>query len=199
MITNRFIHIHVPRTGGSLTRRVINDLMITKKLVTVVDETAHLTLVRSMERYYTKSAPLLGTNSTPPPRSFAFVRNPFDWYVSQYHRESETLAFSGTFREFFCQEVMEKGITLTATWHRYTYPGVTYIGRFENLVDDIVKIFHTLMPEVTEINILNEIKALGKVRESKERKEYAKYYDRSLINRVYCLDYWYLQKFHYDF
>ena len=75
MITNYFIQIHIPRTGGQMIRGLIYGK---NKSIKIYDKSSHLSLDKSIEIY----KKLSGSTIIPP--SFTFVRNPWDWYVSRF-------------------------------------------------------------------------------------------------------------------
>lgn len=64
MISYNFIHIHMPRTGGSLVRSLIHELLIVPGKIEMIETDAHMTLMQSRK--------IAG----PDVPSFAFVRNP---------------------------------------------------------------------------------------------------------------------------
>jgi len=187
VITYDFIHIHVPRTGGSLVRSLVQELLIDTGKTDVIDTDAHRTLRESRKM------------AGPDVPSFAFVRNPFDWYVSRYHRAIDMEVFDGTFEEYFNEIVVSGGGTITNVWDYFTSPGVDHIGRFERLVPEIVRIFGIVVPQLPSDDIIAKVNKLGKVRASKNRRSYHKYYDDDLVNMVLDLDWWYLKEFDYGY
>ncbi len=113
---------------------------------------------------------------------FAFVRNPWDWLVSQYHfmlrktshhRHKRVRAMAG-FAEFVEYEIRQN--------KRFQHPFVTdgkgeilvdFVGRFENLHDD----FHLIC---RHLGIQAEIPCIT----LSDRREYRRYYDSRLCEKV---------------
>lgn len=186
MICDRFIHIHIPRTGGTLIRGVADQCVFDAKILKPIETKAHMHLLESKQL-------------APTAPTFAFVRNPFDWYVSMYHRDVDTGKFAGTFRRYFWER-MGRGETLTKMWADFMDgQGVDSIGRFESLVFDVVEILSKFVPEVRPVVFMRSIERLGKVRESTERMPYQLYYNDEKIEAIKELDKDYLAKFGYAF
>ncbi len=185
MITDKYIHVHIPRTGGSTLRGISQELTNRGKLK-IIDGTAH----RTLEQMHWVRGDL---------PAIAFVRNPFDWYVSQYHRRCDAEGFKGSFEQYFDKYVVKGGKTLTCWWFYFTGNDVQYIGRFENYTEDILRIVTGLVPQTNREELLTIMDRLGKVRQSWTRKPYEEYYNERLRDAVYAFDSWYFRCFDYHF
>lgn len=152
MITDRLLHAHVFRTGGFLFRGVL------KKVpgLHIIKDTLHPS-VDVMNR-------ICQENSLPPPPIVAFVRNPWEWYVSQWCWVGQVLpGYQCSFRSYM--EAIREASTIdanitTMTHHYYSYiqaHRANYVGRFENLREDIIRILAEIMPDLVSRESLIEI------------------------------------------
>lgn len=74
MITDKFIHIHLPRTGGQLLRGIIHE---NRKKLKIYYKDSHMSMEESLKKLAQKNEKL----KIP---ALCVVRNPWDWYVSRY-------------------------------------------------------------------------------------------------------------------
>lgn len=174
MLTDLFIHIHLPRTGGSTLRTFIGEI----PGVSVIDDRAHLSYSEMAQQ----------CQHIPP--AFVFIRNPWDWYVSQWCWVCQVnkQGFHGDFREFM-KIVKENSIDnwnfkpLSYAWEYLGATNAQYIGRFENLHDETVRILLSIIPSlITEEQIRSGIAKAGKVKQGldadgKPHAPYWEYYD----------------------
>jgi hypothetical protein len=134
--------------------------------------------------------------------TFAFVRNPFDWQVSNYfyirqsrlhprHLEVKDL----NFKEYLDWTQDRKRIYLQSTSvcekDDLSRIIVSFIGKFENIDED----FHHVLTEIG----LESAGGLAKINQSKRQKDYMQYYDNECIEFIrthYKID---LENFNYSF
>lgn len=76
IINGHFIFIHVPKTGGHWIRQVLH---FAHPLRPQVERDLHTPLNQVPVKYHKRPA-------------LAFVRNPWDWYVSRWHYEKKAIA-----------------------------------------------------------------------------------------------------------
>lgn len=203
MITDRFVFIHIPKTGGTTIRNLI------ASKCKVFSNDIHLTLRQSMEK----------TGKWLP--SFCFVRNPWDWYVSRFFYRRKilreggrdgfiNLELTGDGKEGFhkhmtlLNNLYEKGkhvidspcramrlLSIQDFYNHFTFPDVTYIGHFENFASDLAQILKTLAPDAKFLfqTRLNE----------SEHLPYQEYYSDEIIDMVDCWDAAYIEQFGYRF
>lgn len=175
MICSRFIHIHVPRTGGSLFRSVVNGCVVKQRVCAMITSRAHMHMDESKAL-------------SPNARTVTIIRNPFDWYVSSYHRAIDTGTFGGTFQQYIAQ-CIECGETMTKIWNDYMdNQTADTILRFESLVADITEFVTSTFPEVSAKSVSNEILRRGKVRASVGRMPFEMYYNEGTVEKIGELD-----------
>lgn len=151
----------------------------------------------------------------PTPPSFVFIRNPWQWYVSQWcwirHVQRADFPFQGTFRE--AMEITKKDPsfwylrTLTSSWYKHGADKAQYVGRFENLEDETVRILMAVIPDlVTEEEIRERVRTDWEGRvccpngEYEDRSlDYRPYYDGELRQWVAEWDAELIRRFGYEF
>lgn len=221
MITRKFLHIHIPKTGGQQTR-----VLISRSGVPVLDPATN----RNVEECYDimgKVAPDLDPASVP---IFCFVRNPWDWYVSRYFFRNQRKHYPGEVNipADYCGEGVrgfrkhmrllkrhwESGeplmnelgkpagtdydpLTLSG-WHKMRLKGAKgeiRIGRFENFSEDLIRIFQPLSGMDREAIL----EILGKRVNSSRHADYREHYDDELRDLVAEWDAGYIKEFGYVF
>lgn len=106
---------------------------------------------------------------------FAFVRNPYDRFVSLYEFNKSMSYFSGSFREF-CHGFDELGYSVKARQTDYLIGAQPdFIGRYEHLFDDFVKLCGVLGIKDKKLPRIGAI----------DRKHWQTYYDKELADIVY--------------
>jgi len=196
MITNRFIHVHVPRTGGSLVRMIARKLARDYESLEILDEAAHQSYVSMQER-----CQALGLS---PPPAFVFVRDPWFWYISQWQWLCHLEVFDASFKEYM--EIVGSGRsaswnfrTLTYAWEYLGAGEVATVGRFENLVDDIKTYFRELVPEVSMEVLASTILECGYPRRTpSEHEPWTELYDVESMSWVTAWDAGLVERFHYE-
>jgi len=199
MMTERLIHIHVPRTGGTTLRHLIQSV----PNINVVADPAHWPYRKMVQSFP------VGVEIPP---AIAFIRNPWDWYASlwRWNRNIAYLGFTGSFEDFM--EIVYRECfgdwnfgTLTNACKYLEFDQAQHVGRFEFLRDDIVRIFQIIIPDlVDEQWVRRQIARLGAVKKSEfpngiELKSYKEYYTGWMRNMVAEWDRELIEKFGYEF
>jgi hypothetical protein len=188
VIGERFIFLHVPKTGGKWVTRVLE--IIGAEVIPIAP---HADL-RSVSTFGGRIR-------------VAFVREPLSWYQSWWrHRhtfgdwnESEPLdRFGrGSFEEFLLGVTQNLPGFCTEFFERFTGPAemsIEFIGRYETLVDDLIEALHmagetfdedavrTLAPlNVSSPNIRGEYSLEARERvKAVERRAYERFYPDEL-------------------
>jgi len=195
MITNKFIHVHVPRTGGSLARHVIQRLVWACESLVMLDGRAHQPYVSMQER-----CQILELS---PPPAFVFIRNPWSWYVSMWRWLCYTGDCNVSFEKYM--EIVDSGRsadwnfrTLTYAWEYLEAGEVATVGRFENLIDDLETYLREFVPEVPMVELTEVILKCGYPKRTPgPRKPWTELYDVESINRVAAWDAGLVERFHY--
>lgn len=138
MVTNCFTQINIGDTGGGVIRSLIHSKLILTGRVKCLGDGAHETLRQAREIACTPS--------------FAFIRNPWDWYISRWIHELKTRRWRGSFHSFMTSDAVG---SLTALWTQFTTPGLDRVGRFEHLPGDLASILSTYVPDLPAEEVLN--------------------------------------------
>jgi hypothetical protein len=223
MITDKFIHIHVPKTGGQFVRGLINEKSSHWKLYI---EHSHLTLE--------ESAQMLKNNGYGRVPSFTFVRNPWEWYVSRFFFRQKMIE-SGAEKQYIVLErtgnsidgfrkymdmikrsvydgkqykVTQSGgqvwgrtyshLTIS-DWHNdLVGTGVDHVGKLENFAEDLGRILRTVAPGIfNRDEVLRRVNA-GKTNSSKH-PYYKDCYTSELAEMVNSIDKKYIEEFGYNY
>ena len=140
MITDRLLHIHVPRTGGDVLRYVLQN---TDGLQIFSGDEKHLTY-QQMRGRIDDPLPII-----------TFIRSPWEYYLSQWGWLSAARAagFPAPFRRYL-DMIQAKSAThglhttLTRNWDLMGCNEADYIGRFERLRSEIVRILNEIIPDL---------------------------------------------------
>lgn len=140
MICDRFIYIDMGRTGSNVVRVLLNH----KLRLNWIDGTAHV--------------PLANARNVQPSHlpAFTFVRNPFDWYISSYMRDMEIHRWRGTFRDWLLNRRAPVH-WMSGQWVRMGCSGVDYVGRFESMLVDLIRILGAIIPDLVSPAQLHEL------------------------------------------
>ena len=149
----KLVFIHISRTGGSSIKTTLN-----------------LHDKQYNEHYHLDSSYI--PNECKDYFKFAFVRNPFDRFVSLYHYRPKGLSFSDWLDNITLKYVQQVD---------YGLDKLDFVGRFENLQEDFNKHFDG------ELGFHNLTK----------HKHYLEYYDESTIEKVKLLAKDDLERFQY--
>lgn len=208
MLSNKHIHIHIPRTGGQRIRSIFFN---NKKNFDFLYRDSH----KSLQEYINVLKTQYKINKVP--FSFTFVRKPWDWYVSRFffrvqtklpHQNIKIENFENNKDGFInhmylLAEYIEKnktpstGVriwnmnnTITDFYNNMTKPKVNFVGKLETFKKDI-------------IYILNQIGVNFKINTSKynssHHKKYIEYYNDDLIKLVSKWDAQIIRDFNYKF
>jgi len=222
MITDQFIHIHIPRTGGQLVRGICRQQ---KNKFKFFINNSHMTMTESLEEL-TKH----GKNLKVP--AFCVVRNPWDWYVSRYFfRQKEItrnkigpqakLEECGNSVAGF-QKHMEmlrdykergipverilnrgwapriwKGLTLTDYFNYMCIPEPKHIIKLENFPNDMINLMRTLAPSIFDEKTLT--RKLASKYNASQHDKYQDYYSEELRDMVADWDKDFIKRFEYEF
>ncbi len=220
MINNKFIQIHIPRTGGQQIRGIIYEKQGSFDLLV---KGSHMTLEESLKELSKRRPGLVVP-------SFCFIRNPWDWYVSRYffrrkeaagklgpHTKVETLSNDKKgFQEHL--RILDKHIQdgkllspirkrnvpriwrnleISKFYENMTRPGVDYICRFENFSKEVSRILVKLHPAVFKnVDILRKTKQKYN---ASQHTNYINYYDNELKEMVGRWDKDFINQFKYKF
>lgn len=228
MITDKFIHIHVPKTAGQLIRVLIAYRKTEWKFLI---EDSHIKFSEAREKLLNKN---IDPDTVP---SFVFTRNPWEYFVSRYFQRQRDLKNEKQYiviermgnnikgfqkHMYLLAEIAEKtdisqsirdyiltdkgtvacGRTFKYlsinSWHNQLADGkIDYVGRFENLIEDLKEILVQLAPDVFDAE------EIEKKRESFVNKSthdhYSIYYNNELKDLVAKWDAPYIDEFKYDF
>jgi hypothetical protein len=206
--SQRFILLHVPRTGvSSIIAALDEDLFVRApptRLNRVISKYVPI-LPRPLEQTYFRTHEtaahvrrLLSAGAFAGYRRIAFVRNPFSWLVSLYelvlqspgHRHYERLSAMRGFGEYVDWEI-GRG---KRRQHSYLFDRrgrllVDRIGRFESLAEDARKIFAAIGVPLGPLPRIHRM----------TRRDYREFYDESSRRKVaahWALD---LELLGYDF
>ena len=208
MITNRFLYLHIRRTGGHLIKaffRQIDGLQREE----VHPATTGPAMVRECKR--------LGLKPVPP--SVVFIRNPYWYYVSMWAWIGTAIfvrkpAHIGDFKNYMTM-IKEGSVNfrlfkpLTHHWNTMGADKAEFVGRFESLYDDIVEISRVYMPDlITPERALRILKSLPLFVPSRRRiaeagqkvyDDWRNYYDDETRSWVEKWDAGLLERFGYEF
>lgn len=203
MLTDRVMSLEVGRAGGGMIHNILSDI----PGLTIIDNGIHGTY-----DFYAGQCQRLGIMAPP---ALTFIRNPWQWYVSQWcwirHVQRPEFPFQGTFRE--AMETTKKDPSfwylrsLTWSWHRHQADKAQYVGRMEALEDETVRILLAIIPDLLiEDEVRARVRAdwTGRTRcpngEYEDRfLDYHKYYDAELRGWVAEWDAELIERFQYKF
>jgi hypothetical protein len=218
MINNKFIHIHLPRHAGQHIRGLIHEK---KACYDFLVEKSHLTLKESLKelskhqsgtvpsfcfirnpwdwyvsRYFFRKKETISTGPATDVEKFSNDIEGFrkHLYILDKHIEQgvplKPLKGKGLARIW-------RRETLNKFYQEMTYPGVTYICRFENLSKELPDILENLYPQVFKKQEIS-MRIKRKVNES-SHLHYVKYYNDELREMIYQWDKDFIEKFGYEF
>lgn len=232
MISDKFIHVHVPKTAGQLIRMLI---AYRRKHWKFLIEDTHIKLSEAKIKLAEQAPKFnIDINSVP---SFVFVRNPWEYFVSRYFQRQRDIENEQQYiivermgnsiegfqkHMYLLAEIAEKtdisqsiaqyilkddglpacGRTFQylsiGTWHyQLVDEKVDFVGRFENLIEDLKSILLKVAPNVFTIQEI-EVKKDSLVNKS-THEHYSKYYNAELRDLVAKWDAKYIAEFNYDF
>ncbi|MBU0791993.1 MAG: hypothetical protein KKC55_16215 [Gammaproteobacteria bacterium] len=152
MITNRFMHIGLPHTGGGS----LHSFFTQWDGIQVIDRKAH-------QSYDWMAARAVEEGFAVPP-AFVFVRNPWSWRVAmwtwvyaEYRNRSWFGETDGTFDDYMrvCEShrvtgQYDNGFSGIAwSWKELQGDKAQWTGKLESFENDCVRIFLSLLPDLT--------------------------------------------------
>lgn len=203
MVTDRFIHIGMPHTGGGA-------------LHTWLPKLAGLRVInREGHKPYSYSVAKCKAAGVPVPPAFTFVRNPWEWNVAIWCwiRKINRRWFCGSFsdllelqrytRHWSLPDINTAGIT--AAWEYLECEKATYVGKLEDYDNQIPFILGQLIPNlITAAQVRKHIRKAGKVGSTPPpggmpRKPYQEFYTPAQRNMVAELEAGIIKRFGYSF
>lgn len=161
LILKKGIFYHIPKTGGVWVGTVL------KYMNLVIDE--YKKELPSNKTGLTREhiSPLHADKKEVGDKpSFAFIRNPIDWYKSIWKYEEQNKGWGETYGKYqshefnvFMKKIMDMSPGFLTKIYQ-EFDGVTYLGKQENLENDLVSILETLGEKV-DYNTVGEIEPLN--------------------------------------
>lgn len=203
MVTDRFIFIGVPNTGGGAVHHwlpKVEGLRVSKPII------GHRPYSFSVER-----CRQIGWEVPP---AIAFVRNPWEWNVACFCsiRARSRKWFAGTWEDFleFQRFSRHWGLPdlnisgMSAVWEYMEADKATYFGKLENYEDDWVAILGKLIPDlITEEEIRAHVGRAGHVSfwmpPGGELRPYQEFYTPAQRDLVAMLEKDIVERFEYTF
>jgi chondroitin 4-sulfotransferase 11 len=186
---NKFIFIHIPKTGGSSIESIFYPSIITKTGICKDIPNKHYTLDSLLKNEEINLGNFF---------SFSFIRNPWDKVLSHY-----LFFFKGgfdhhgsffNFVKYYC-DTDHKGWKNNDFLPQFDYLSlddslaINFIGKFENLQEDFDEVCDRIGISRKQLPITNKT----------ERKHYAEYYDektKQIVAEKYAKD---IEYFGYEF
>ena len=198
MLTDRVMSIAVGRTGFAM----IADVLRAIPGLEIIDDGPH-------QSYGVMEAKCI-TRGIPVPPAMAFVRNPWEWQISHWCWVNQHgPCFRGTFPEYIAKVQADPTNfnfrSLAHSWALHGADNAQYIGRYENLYDDVVRFLLEVIPDLTtEVQIRASIAASkwpgqGVFTDGRTHGDYRQYYDDETRRIVAELESTLIGRFGYEF
>jgi len=194
MVGNRFIFIHIPRTGGSSLERILLSL----ESVASWDEMNRRGIVDKLigpEKHYKASRvqAAVGQAKWEKALKISIVRNPFDKVISHYfqpfYRHSNAL--SGNTLESFLSAYQPAPHEDGFTCSDYLDKELDFVIRYENYADELLMLLGPFGVTPTQV-----AERIGPVRPIRNYREFYSSRARQMVEDLYRID---LERFHYSF
>lgn len=210
MLSDRILQLGLGRTGGSLFRYVLRNIP------------GHRLITDAPHSPYDYFVELCKEEKIAIPPVVTFVRNPWSWYVAtwcwnlqiKYCPIKGQGPWLGSFREFL-EVVHEHAIdnwnfyTQASAWTYLQCDKAEYVGRFENLYDEYVRILLTIMPDLVSEALIRKIIKTNEwygcarcpdgQRDDHQTLDHRKFYDAEDRLWVAKWDAEIIEKHHYEF
>ena len=175
----KLIFLHIPRTAGSYLSNYFGACG-----GIYVHGHGSLSEIEGVEKHF----------------NFAFIRNPWDWYVSKYHFE-KTFKKLPSFKEYVM--TLSEDASLTGVFKKLCYKNgvysLDYMGRFEDIEKSIRNLI-TLCNLTPQISYKDFCEMDNKNRvNSSNHNHYTEYYDEELITIIAERDKEIIERFNYIF
>ncbi len=192
------IFLHIPKTGGNWIADVLEDQNLV--FAHFGEKHANLTQILEFEKWFRVTSKYSKPNK--PFFKFCFVRHPLTWYESWFkmqttqgwpnwgddsniwHPNAMLDGLDSPDFEIFITNVLKRRpgyVTELYGW--YTTPGIHFVGRYENLADDLITVLKFLNVRFDEeklrkfkpVNVSKpaDIRWAQVLQETVERTEYA--------------------------
>jgi len=193
MLTDKLIHIHIPRTAGTTFRlRVVRSLR-----VKILDYSSH----KSYSHYQTVCNRL--GYEVPP--AFAVIRNPWEWYVSMWGRVNKIKRngwCGGTFEQYMECIKLEcidhwNFKPLMNAWNVLEADKADFVARYESLYYDIPRFIKSIIPSTDELTI--KLIFMSERFRKTEHHKYQTYYNDKTQQWVADWDSELISRFSYSF
>ncbi|QQE11248.1 hypothetical protein JD969_17390 [Planctomycetota bacterium] len=178
LLKNNAVFLHIPKTGGNWVRKVLEQQKLIKREI----GHKHCDIDRVLYDPYLTVNPIRSTSwvmsgrkpTYPQPYTFCFVRHPIAWYESWFnymtkrgwndwpHRKGPidwhpcaplNKAANTDFRIFIYNIITQQPGYVTQLYSWYTKRGVTYVGKQESLVEDMIRILIDMKVDFNEQEI----------------------------------------------
>ena len=158
MITNHFIHVHLPRTGGNTFRGVVRRLRDYD--VVILDDAAHRPLPELQARCTEMGQAI--------PPAVTFVRDPWCWYPSQWRwlRYTKHADFTGDFAQYIAIVRARafsdwNWFSLTGCYNLLGAGQADYTGTLCTFEQDVLAIFAQYAPDVPRAALVHAMADTG--------------------------------------
>jgi len=194
LILKKGIFYHVPKTGGVWVRSVL-------KLMRLVEHEYHEDILPMGELNLRAEhvSPLHADKSVVGDKpSFAFIRNPIAWYKSIWKYKSQGgwtdvyVKYKDKDFNVFMKNIMDISPGFLTRMYK-EFDGVDYLGKQENLENDLISILETLGEEV-DYDIVGKVKPLNTSDYPVDKRLCE--YDPKILERMKKLEKWIFEKYY---
>ena len=192
LILKKGIFYHIPKTGGVWVRTVLKymDLVVEEYSEDIPRDELNLTKEHICPRRANKE-------KVKGKKSFAFIRNPVTWYMSIWKYKESNKGWDtgdGTYKRFesgefnvFMKKIMDIYPGFLTRMYK-EFDGVDYLGKQENLENDLVSILETIGEKV-------DYDIVGKVQPLNTSFLPCKY-DRKILRKLKRTEKWIFEKYY---
>ncbi len=183
MLKNGAVFLHIPKTGGNWVTAVLKELDLVEKAIPPkhADIDYYYACPFKTRKYFLKHTIKECFFSSEKPFMFCFVRDPLTWYESwfKYQTHKKWVNFgdensfykwhpnamlnqlgSTDFNQFVQNVIKKRPGYVTELYGWYTKPMVNFIGKHENLVDDLIRVLGMMNINFDE-SFIREYKKVG--------------------------------------
>lgn len=194
MISEKFIFVHIPRTGGTSLERLLLTIEGTTSWESLENKKA--VDVRIGKEKHMRASSIRATAGEEKWRNtlkFAIVRNPFDKVISHFHQPyyRKINALSGASLEDFLLAYQpaphEEGVTCSD----YLDEDVDQIIRYENYNEEVCRLLADYGIQLSQVDT-----RIGHTRPEVAYQEYYNSRTKTMVERMYADD---LRRFGYTF